>query len=60
MGGDGGAEGETGGGVGGGGKRGIRCLIKLTALLGETRASSSLLSREGEITGLFPSSPLPL
>ena len=36
VGGDGGEGGEAGGGVGGGGNCGMRCLIKLTALLGET------------------------
>ena len=34
------------------------CLIKLTVLLGETFASSSSLSHEGEIKGLFSNSPL--
>jgi len=58
VGGDGGEEGEMGGGVGGGGKRGIICLIKLTVLLGETFASSSSLSHEGEIKGLFSNSSL--
>lgn len=60
VGGDGGEEGEEGGGVGGDGNFVMRCLIKLAALLGETQASSSLLSHEGEIKGLFPNSPLPL
>ena len=60
VGGDGGEGGEAGGGVSGGGNCKMRCLIKLTTLLGETRASSSLLSREGDIKGLFPNSPLPL
>ena len=36
VGGDGGEGGEVGGVVSGGGKCGMRCLIKLTALLGET------------------------
>ena len=58
MGGDGGEGGETGGGVGGGGKCGSLCLIKLTVLLGETFMSSSSLSREGEIKGLFSNSSL--
>ena len=60
MGGDGGEGGEVGGGVGGGGNYGMRFLIKLTTLLRETRASSSSLSREGEIKGLFHNSSLPL
>ena len=58
MGKDGGEDGETSGGVGGGSKCGILCLIKLTALLRETFASSSLLSREGEIKALFSNSSL--
>lgn len=58
MGGDGGEGGEVGGSVGGGGKRGIHCLIKLTTLLGETFMSSSSLSREGQIKGLFSNSSL--
>lgn len=60
VGGDGGEGGEAGGGMGGGGNYGMSCLIKLTALLRETRASSSSLSHESEIKGLFPNSPLPL
>ena len=60
MGGDGGEGCEAGGGVGGGGNCGMRYLIKLTALLKETQVSSSSLSCEGEIKGLFPNSPLPL
>ena len=52
-------DGETGGGVGGSGMHGIRYLIKLIALLGETFASSSLLSHEGERKGLDFSSALP-
>ena len=59
VGGDGGEDVETGGGVGGGGRHGIRCLIKLTALLEETFLSSSLLSRRGKIKGLFSISALP-
>ena len=50
--------GEAGGGVGGGGRHRIHCLIKLTILLGETFASSSLLSHKGEIRGLFSNSSL--
>jgi len=56
VGGDGGEGGEVGGGVGG--NHGIHYLIKLTALLGETFMSSSLLSYEGEIKGLFSNSSL--
>ena len=58
MGGDEDGEGEMGGGVGGGGKRGICCLIRLTMLLGETFTSSSSLSHEGEIKKLFSKSSL--
>lgn len=58
--GDGGEGGEANGGISGGGNYGMCCLIKLTALLGETRASSSLLPRKGEIKELFPNSLLPL
>lgn len=58
VGGDGGEGGETGGDVGGGSKHGIFCLIKLTALRGETFTSSSSLSCEGEIKGLFSNSSL--
>jgi len=55
---NGGEGGEVGGDVGGGGNYRIFCLIKLTALLRETFASSSSLSREGEIKGLFSNSSL--
>lgn len=58
MGGDVGEGGEVGGGVGGGGKRGICYLIKLTMLLGETFMSSFLLSCEGEIKGFSSNSSL--
>jgi len=58
VGGDGGGEGEVGDSVGGGGNRGMLCLIKLTMLLGETLVNSSSLSREGEIKGLFSNSSL--
>jgi len=51
-----GEDGEMGGGVGGGGKRRTCCLIRLTAILGETFTSSSLLSRNGEIKGLVSNS----
>jgi len=50
---------DTGGGVGGVGMRGILCLIKLIALLGETFASSSSPPRGGEIKGLVFVSALP-
>jgi len=56
---DGGEDGKIGGGVDGGGMRGIRCFIRLVALLGETFASSSLLSRRDEIKGLDSSFALP-
>lgn len=58
VGGDGDEGGETGGDVGGGGKHGILCLIKLTTLLGETFVTSCSLSHEGEIKGLFSNSSL--
>ena len=58
MGEDRGEDGEIGGGVGGSGMHGIRCFIKLITLLGETFASSSSLSHEGEIKGLVSSSVL--
>lgn len=58
MGGDGGEDGETAGDVGGGGKHGINCLIRLTTLLGETFVRSSSLFREGEIKGLVSNSSL--
>lgn len=57
-GGDGGEEDETSGGVGGGGKCKICCLIRLTALLGETFTSSSSFSHKGEIKGLVSNSSL--
>ena len=59
MGEDGGEDGETRGGVGGGGIHGILYLIKLITLLGETFMSSSSSPREGEIKGLVSSSTLP-
>jgi len=58
MGGDGHEGGEAGGSVGGGGNRRMRCLIKLTVLLGETFVNSPSLSREGEIKGLCSNSSL--
>ncbi len=60
MGEDGGEVGEESDGVSGGDSCGICYLIKLTTLLKETRVSSSSLSHDGEINGLFPNSPLPL
>ena len=57
---DGGEIGEASEGVSGGDNYGMHFLIKLTTLLGESRASSSSLSHKGEIKGLFPNSPLPL
>jgi len=57
---DGGEVGEVGDGVSGGDNCGMRCLIKLTALLGETRVRSSSLSLEGEIKALFPNPSIPL
>ena len=59
MGEDGGEDGETDDGVGGGGMHGIRCLIRLIALLGETFTSSSSLSHRGEIKGLVSIFALP-
>lgn len=44
MGRDGGEDGKTSGGVGGGGMCRFFCLIKLSTLLSETFARSSLLS----------------
>ena len=58
MGGDRGEEGEMGGSVCGGGKCGTLYLIKLTTLLRDTFVSSSSLSREGAIKGLFSNSLL--
>jgi len=58
VGGDGDEEGEIGGGVGRGGKCEIHYLIRLTALLEETLASSSSFSREGLIKGLVSNSSL--
>lgn len=57
VGGDGVDGGEEGNGVDGGGSRGMRCFINWTALLRENQASSSSLSYESEIKGLF-SNPL--
>ena len=54
-----GEDGETGGGVGGGGMHGILCLIRLITLLGETFASSSSPPHGGEIKGLVSSFVLP-
>jgi len=60
MGEDGGEDGETGGGVSGGGMRRILYLIKLIALLGETFVRSSSFPRGGEIKQLDSSFALPL
>lgn len=59
MGKDGGEDGETSGGVRGGGMHKIHSLIRLIALIGETFASSSSLSRGGEIKGLVSNFVLP-
>jgi len=56
----GGEVGDASDGIGGGDNCRMCCLIKLTALLEETRASSSSLSHEGEIKGLFPNPSVPL
>jgi len=56
VGGDGGEGGDVGGSVGG--NRQFFFLIKLIVLLKETFASSSLLSYEVEIKGLFSKSSL--
>lgn len=58
MGGDGGEGGEASGGMGGSGNYKIHCVIKLITLLGEIFTSSSSLSHEGEIKGLFSNSSL--
>jgi len=57
---DGDEIGEASEGVSGGDKCGMCFLIKLTALLRETRACSSLLTHGGEIKGLFPNPSIPL
>ena len=57
---DGGEVGEAGDGVSGGDNCKMRCLIKLTALLRETREHSSSLSRDVEIRGPFPNPLIPL
>jgi len=54
-----GEDGETSGGVGGGGMHGILCFIRLIALLGETFTSASLPPHGGEIKGPVSSSVLP-
>lgn len=56
---DGGEVGEVGDGVSGGDSYRMHYLIKLTTLLGETRARSSSLSHEGEIKGLLPNPLIP-
>ena len=58
CGGGGGEGSEAGGNVGGCGGCRMRYIIKLIALLRETLANSSSLSREGEIKGLFSNSSL--
>jgi len=57
---NGGEEGDGSGGVSGDDNCGMRYLIKLTALLGETQARSSSLACGGEIKGLFPNPSIPL
>lgn len=52
--------GKVGDGVRGGDNCRMRCLIKLTALLGETREHSSSPARGGEIKGLFPNPSITL
>jgi len=56
---EGGEVGEVADGVSGSDSCGMCCLIKLTALLGETQAHSSSLAHGGEIKGLFPNSSIP-
>jgi len=56
----GGEVGEVSDGISGDDNGGMRYLIKLIALLRETKARSSSLSREGEIKGLFPNPSVPL
>lgn len=56
---DGGEVGEAGDNITGGDNYKMRYLIKLTALIRETRACSSLLSHDGEIKGLFPNPLVP-
>jgi len=56
---DGGDDGETSGGLGGGGMRRILCLIKWIALCRDTFASSSLSPHKGEIKVLVSSPTLP-
>lgn len=57
---DGGEIGEGGEGVSGGDNCRMHYLIKLTALIREARAHSSLLTLRGEIKGLFPNPSIPL
>ena len=56
----GGEEGDGSGGISGDDNYGMCCLIKLTALLGETQVHSSPLAQGGEIKGLFPNPLIPL
>lgn len=56
---DGGEDGETSGGVDGGGMCIFCCLIMLITLLSETFASSSSLSHGGEIKGVVSNYSLP-
>ena len=57
---DGGEGGDVSGGVSGDDSCGMRCLINLTALLGEAQVRSSSSFNRGEINGLFPSPSIPL
>lgn len=52
--------GDGSGGVSGDDNCRMRYLIKLTALLEETLACSSLFAKGGEIKGLFPNPSIPL
>ena len=51
--------GEVGDGMDGSGIIGKRCFINWTTVLGENPASSSSLSRENEIRGLFSNPSVP-
>jgi len=51
--------GEVGGGVDGGSNSGMHFLINWSTLLGENHVSSSLLSHEIEIRGLFSNLSVP-
>lgn len=52
--------GDASGGVRGDDSCGMRCLIKLTTLIGEAQVCSSSPARGGEIKGLFPNPSIPL